>query len=278
MRTFLVIIIALATHLLFGQDKGLILHLSFNDRKEIPQFKTEEEIWGDIETPTTLEEITNSEFTIYGLAKYDDGTDGSAMKFDGFSSYIEGNIFKNFEEEKDEEEEFQIPDAISIEAWVALGAYPWNWAPIITIGKYKITGFYFGIDSRGRLGFHMSDATSVWHECNSLLSTGKKQGLDLKKWYHVAGTYSPQNGMKIYINGQQVYYYSGTRSFPDKELLSERVKVNIRQGENTLLVKSYQRFGRYDFCLNICEPETDRNFDGNRIWALKFKTNSESNM
>jgi uncharacterized protein (DUF362 family) len=81
--------------------------------------------------------------------------------------------------------------------------------------------------------------------------------------------------LKIYINGQQVYFYSGTRSFPDKELLSEKVTVNVKQGENTLLVKSYQRFGRYDFSLNICEPESDPNFDGNRIWALKFKTDSK---
>ena len=81
--------------------------------------------------------------------------------------------------------------------------------------------------------------------------------------------------IKIYINGQQVYLYSGTRSFPDKELLSEKVTVNVKQGENTLLVKSYQRFGRYDFSLNICEPESDPKFDGNRIWALKFKTDSK---
>jgi|GEM_PF-6121518 len=83
------------------------------------------------------------------------------MKYDGLSSYIEGGVTEAGEEEP------EMPENISIEAWISLGAYPWNWAPIITIGKYKITGFYFGIDSRGRLGFHISDATSVWHECNS---------------------------------------------------------------------------------------------------------------
>ncbi len=81
--------------------------------------------------------------------------------------------------------------------------------------------------------------------------------------------------LKIYINGQNVYSYSGTRTYPDDEQLSEKVTVNLSQGENTLLVKSYQRFSRYDFCLNICEPESDPNFDGNRIWGLKFKTESD---
>jgi uncharacterized protein (DUF362 family) len=80
--------------------------------------------------------------------------------------------------------------------------------------------------------------------------------------------------VKIYINGQVVYSYNGTRSFPDDELLSARITVDIKQGENTLLIKSYQRFSRYDFSLNICEPESNPDYDGNRIWGLKFKTES----
>ena len=79
--------------------------------------------------------------------------------------------------------------------------------------------------------------------------------------------------LKIYINGQQVYSYSDTRDFADDELLSEKVKINVNKGENRLLVKSYQKFNRYDFSLNICDPEDDPNFDGNRIWGLKFMTN-----
>ena len=54
-----------------------------------------------------------------------------------------GDIPTRFEDEGPE-----IPREITIEGWVSLGAYPWNWAPILTIGKYKITGFYFGIDSK----------------------------------------------------------------------------------------------------------------------------------
>ena len=79
--------------------------------------------------------------------------------------------------------------------------------------------------------------------------------------------------LKIYINGQQVYSYSDTRDFADDELLSEKVMINVNKGENTLLVKSYQKFNRYDFSVNICEPEDDPNFDGNRILGLKFMTN-----
>jgi len=80
--------------------------------------------------------------------------------------------------------------------------------------------------------------------------------------------------LKIYVNGEEIYRYAATRSLDDDEFVSAKVTANIKQGENTLLVKSLQKYGRYDFCLNICEPEADPNFDGNRIWGLKFKTES----
>ena len=177
-----------------GQDKNVILHLNFDDPKEIPQFKSGKD-WQLAENCFTKEIISETNFKINGLAKYVPGVKGTAMKFDGFSSFIEGGVT---EAEEEENEEPGMPENISIEAWISLGAYPWNWAPIITIGKYKITGFYFGIDSRGRLGFHISDATSVWHECNSELNPETRLGLELKKWYHVVGTYSPKNGLEIY--------------------------------------------------------------------------------
>ena len=145
----------------------------------------------------TKESITNTDFRIRGLAKYVPGVKGSAIKFDGFSSHIEGTP-KNFEEDEDD----LLPREISVEAWISLGSYPWNWAPIITLGRYKITGFYFGVDSRGRLGFHMSDATSVWHEANSSLDEKTNLGMDLYEWHHVVGTYSPKKGLAVYIDGK----------------------------------------------------------------------------
>ena len=131
----------------------------------------------------TLEKKSGIEYDITGLAKLVPGVNGTAIKFDGFSSYIEGNPFRGDEGEEEEEGEndepgrrFRMPREISIETWVSIGAYPWNWAPILTIGKYKVTGFYFGIDSRGCPGFHMSDATSVWHECNAPVNPETKAG------------------------------------------------------------------------------------------------------
>ncbi|HSH18857.1 MAG TPA: LamG domain-containing protein, partial [Draconibacterium sp.] len=105
-------------------------------------------------------------------------------------------------------------------------------APIITLGRYGITGFYFGIDSKGRLGFHVSDGTSTWFECNSKLNPETKVGLELKKWYHVVGTFSSKNGLAIYINGS----LSGTfkeNAIPRRIVYSEFDK-GFRLGKNRI--------------------------------------------
>ena len=78
--------------------------------------------------------------------------------------------------------------------------------------------------------------------------------------------------LKIYINGSEVYRYNGTRSFSGSTFVKSKVDVQIQKGENRLLVKALQKYGRYDFCLNICEPESNPDYDGNRVWGLKFRT------
>jgi hypothetical protein len=255
-----------------------VFHWSFDDEKDL-SFEYGERM----PRASTGEVITGADFSIRGLAKYVPGVSGSAMKFDGFSSYVEGRPEMERRGEEEEEDKESIPLAgktfttegitwefkedgklhisggragdgmegtyeqegsevivsvgefelegtfdgdqfeirgddeegpgvpgknISVEAWIALGAYPWNWAPILTVGKYKITGFYFGIDGRGRLGFHLSDATSVWHECNSRIDPKTNLGLTLYKWHHVVGTYNAEEGMAIYIDGQPAGTYN----------------------------------------------------------------------
>ncbi|MDA0889162.1 MAG: LamG domain-containing protein [Bacteroidetes bacterium] len=162
-----------------AQNNNLLFSWDFNDTTVISQ-----------------KSKPGSELLIGGLTKFVPGVKDTAIKFDGFSSFIDAipSALSH--------EDYEFPKSISFEAWISLGAYPWNWAPILTIGKYKITGFYLGIDSRGRVGLHMSDATSVWHECNSKLNPTTKLGLELKKWYHVVGTYNPKDGLAIYVNGK----------------------------------------------------------------------------
>ncbi len=189
-------------NLLFAGNDRLVAWWKFDEGLASKKEGTKER-----EIAETFDAVSGDSYRVEGLAKYVPGVSGTAIKFDGFSSYVEG-VPGFVNREGDDDEGPALPREISVEAWVSLGAYPWNWAPILTIGKYKITGFYFGIDSRGRVGFHMSDATSVWHECNSPLDPETGLGMELRKWYYMVGTYSPQKGLAVYINGKLAGTYN----------------------------------------------------------------------
>jgi hypothetical protein len=172
----------------FPQKDQVVFHWSFDDSLNVNNGQS-----------TTAQPY--SDYQTGGLLKYAPGVKGKAVRFDGYSSYIDV-IPEDISNTSKELTLFRLPREISLEAWVALGAYPWNWAPVLSMGKFQITGFYFGIDSRGRVGIQVSDGTSVWHECNSKLNPDTKLGLDLHKWHHIVGTFSSANGLAIYIDGK----------------------------------------------------------------------------
>ena len=74
-------------------------------------------------------------------------------------------------------------------------------------------------------------------------------------------------GVRVWINGEVVYDYRGARRH---RLPNDRQPIHIQAGENTVLVRADQTRGRFDFSLNLCEPEEDPRYDGNRVWGLKF--------
>ena len=74
-------------------------------------------------------------------------------------------------------------------------------------------------------------------------------------------------GLIIWLNGDEVYRFERTRRH---RLPNDQVPVEIRAGRNTLLVEAIQRWKDFDFSLNVCEPEKDERYDGNRVMGLKF--------
>jgi len=77
--------------------------------------------------------------------------------------------------------------------------------------------------------------------------------------------------IRIYLNGKLIYDQSQPSPFPKGTLFNKIIRARIKAGENRLLVKVFQSEGYYHFSLNICEPEPNPNFNGNRIWGLKFR-------
>ncbi len=146
------------------------------------------------------ESVSNRRQELYG--KYYEvvpGVSGKAVLLDGYTAYIEAQPRRSQ----------QVSGAFSVEAWIALGAYPKHWCPIVDnqrdMHEGYFNGYFFGIDALGRLMFRL--ATTGKNE--QLVSS---ETLPLNEWKHVAGVYSPEDGMKIYIDGNLV----GSRKVDDR--------------------------------------------------------------
>jgi hypothetical protein len=112
---------------------------------------------------------------------------GGSLKFDGFTACIERPL-KNAK---------RSDLAVTVEAWIALASYPWAWSPIADCSQDELTGFFFGINNEGHLGFKIA-AGNTWLEIET------ESALPLARWTHVSAVFVPGKEMSIYINGQVV--------------------------------------------------------------------------
>jgi hypothetical protein len=170
---------------------------------------------------TTLDSMTQTRDQILNASSWIQGVSGRALKFDGFTTVIR-----------------RAPDSapssngeITIEAWVALHSYPWNWVPIVDHEKEWREGYYFGIDAEGRLGLQVG----VWNNWEILRSDER---LPLLQWVHVAGTYDQKQGLRLYVNGKPAGSLPviGRISLPEKTPF--QIGRNIQDLPPTSLVRA----------------------------------------
>ena len=131
-----------------------------------------------------------------------DGVVGKAALLDGYTAYVE------FEEEEADYEEtsnyYQRPirESFTIESWIALGAYPKNTVPIFShrrnVDEGETEGCSLEIDSWGRVGLFLGTKSGKTEYAFS------DKTLPLNMWIHVAGTYSKESGLSVYVNGKLV--------------------------------------------------------------------------
>ena len=160
------------------------------------------------------------------------GVSGTALQFDGYVSEIKLSSDKAPE----------ISDAITLEAWVALGAYPWSYVPIIQQVDdspeellTKSGGEAFLRGEEGREEFEESlendeDEENFEFVMKEEDDKGYFLGIDgygnpsfklrindkwwqlntdyhleRRKWYHIAGTFDKATGfMKVFVDGEKV--------------------------------------------------------------------------
>ena len=113
-------------------------------------------------------------------AYWKQGVSGTALAFDGYHSAIRLPADKAPD----------VSSGLTLEAWVAIGAYPWNWTPIIQQGHEE--SYYLGIGSSGNVAF----SVRVGGKLARIESTQK---LELRRWYHLAATYDKESG-RIFLS------------------------------------------------------------------------------
>ena len=113
------------------------------------------------------------------------GVSGDGLKFDGFTTVVE----------LAPKAAPKIGPGFTVESWIAMQSYPWNWVPIVDQHQDEASGYFFGIDAEGRLGLQLS-VWGIWNVCRSDVR------IPLKRWTHVAAVYDPATGVSLYIDGK----------------------------------------------------------------------------
>lgn len=169
---------------------GALLPLALAQTAPPPQktaavWSFEQLLGGDPNSRLVLEPTAGVHDPVAGFSTLAEGVVGNALKLDGLSTRLT----------RPADKAPVLGDAFSFEGWIALQEYPWNWAAIVNQERDHKEGWFFGISGEGRLGLHVAK-DGKWIDCNS------KSQLPLLKWTHVAGSYDPTVGLKVFINGK----------------------------------------------------------------------------
>lgn len=142
--------------------------------------------------PRALEAVSAKHREIEGSAAvWREGVSGTCLLFDGYTSGVTDPGFSAG----------STPAQLTVQAWVAPGAYPFNWAPIVQQSEWGKSGYYLGVNAYGQLGF-MAWIGKEWVQVRA--STGTfETDLPLFRWHHVAATYDGHD-VRLYLDGREI--------------------------------------------------------------------------
>lgn len=176
--------------------------------------------------PMAFESVNDLNSMITGhKALWKKGISGTALQFDGYFSKVSLPSAAAPE----------LSSGLTLEAWIAMGAYPWSWTPIVQQGDDE--GYFLGIDGHGYPGFRVR-AGGRWQTLE--LSGDPPYGNNLKRyrWYHLAGTYDEADGeMCLYIDGQ----LAATKSVPHTTVQTTDAPLQIGKGKDRIPVDNYKK-------------------------------------
>jgi len=158
-----------------------------------------------VEDKKVQDVISSMQDEIEGNFRLVQGVKGQAIVLDGYTTCVV----------RAAENSPKIGPDFTVEAWIALGAYPWNWAPILAqentvsmnsnldaicwpndiVVNSPRAGFFFGISPEGHLGLHIG--AQGWNVCQT------EEKIPLYTWTHVAATFRRGEGIVLYIDGKK---------------------------------------------------------------------------
>ena len=162
----------------------------------------------DAQSP--LDSASDITDTLEGHSKFlPEGVRGGCLRFDGFTTLLRRKA----------DQAPLLPHGFTLQAWVALAAYSWNWTPILAQRDADTRGYSFGFDGTGHFGLQLA-ADYKWTSC---LST---QVLKLKTWHHLAAVYDPHFGVRLFLDGQSA------GSLPIEKPISFAKDIDLLVGRN----------------------------------------------
>ncbi len=170
-----------------------------------------------------IDSATGIADSVEGHFRHAQGVRGNGLKCDGYTT----RIIRSAKTAP------IITGAFTVEAWVAPQSYPWNWCAVVNQEYEHQRGFFFGIDAEGRIGLHLA-VKRQWRECVSEVK------IPFMEWSHIAGTFDPEKGITLYVNGKQ----AGRLSIPGGLLVDIGMNLEIARNHKRTVPTSLNRAGR----------------------------------
>ena len=164
---------------------SLIILLAFNIKAQDPAAH-----WNfrNLSNNNSVEIISGIADTLEGNFQIAEGIAENGIRFDGFTTCLKtkkGN-------------RIITGDGISIEAWISLGNYPWNWCPIISTSSKEDLGYRLLVGPLGQASIEVA-INEQW-----VASSSAEASIPLRTWMHITGVYTANQDLKLYINGDLV--------------------------------------------------------------------------
>ena len=180
----------------------------------------------------TRESVSDTACNITGnTTLWKPGVSGTALAYDGYFSKVT----------LPRDKAPRITDELTLEAWVVLGAYPWNDAGIVhqSAGEaitpeaykhgyqdpyvyrpWKMRGYMLGIDPYGRPVFKANGTQAGGGEVQHEELVDARRVIPTYRWVHLAGVYG-NGSMSLYMNGELVdrKAASGAIEVPERDVL-----------------------------------------------------------